>query len=518
MFQKPLVATLLLLTSPALAQAADAVPKQKQITPPQNALAASQRVNEDNAPISDTQGDDPLQGKQSLLKYEQAFQDLLPSVRVEGRQYQPMSLSEMMQQQRVPAVSIAIIDNGRLAYVGAFGKADVNSSRSATSETLFQAASISKPVVATAALVLVEQGQLSLDRPVNDQLVSWKVPDHGLGIEPITLRRLLSHTSGLSTSGFSGYSQGAVVPTVLQILNGLPPANNEPVRVKWKPGTEWHYSGGGMTVAQLLITDVTNEPFPELMHRLILKPLGMDRSSFEQPDSSLANKELAVAYDRRGVAVQGGFKVYPELAAAGLWTTPTDLAKWALAISASLSGAADGPIKQSTAKEMLSPGKGGWGLGVSVSGEGDWLKFGHTGSNLGFKSTLIMYPRRGQGVVMLSNGDNGASIMAAVAQALGRILGWPDSGEIIRPLVVSRSTLLARVGKYQGDRGTVQVILSKNSLMIVPPMGEPFEVIAQADDVYISPENGTRMKFETDPVSGRVVAAVGGGANWKRVE
>lgn len=518
MFQKSTIATLLLFTSPALAQVADAVPKQKLVTLQQNASATSQRIAEDQAPISGTQADDPPPVKQSLPKYEQAFQDLLPSVRVEGRQYQPMSLSEMMQQRRVPAVSIAIIDNGRVAYVGAFGKADVNSSRSVTPETLFQAASISKPVVATAALALVEQGRLSLDRPVNDQLISWKVPDHGLGIEPITLRRLLTHTSGLSVSGFSGYSRGAVVPTVLQILNGLQPASNEPVRVKWKPGAEWHYSGGGMTVAQVLMTDVTNEAFPELMHRLILKPLGMDKSSFEQPDASLRKNELAVAYDRRGVAVQGGFNIYPELAAAGLWTTPTDLAKWALAISASLTGAADGPIKQTTAKEMLSPGIGGWGLGLSVSGEGEWLKFGHTGSNLGFKSTLIMFPRRGQGVVILSNGDNGASIMAAVAQALGRVLGWPDSGEMIRPLVVSKDTLLARVGKYQGERGVVELTLSKNGLMVIPPIGEPFEVIAQPGDVYISPENGARMKFETDSLSGRVVAASGGGANWKRVE
>lgn len=197
--------------------------------------------------------------------------------------------------------------------------------------TLFQAGSISKPVAALAALRLVEQGKLSLDEDVNAKLVSWKVPGNEFTKEQkVTLRRLLTHSAGLTVHGFPGYAAGAQVPTLVQVLNGEKPANTPAIRVDTVPGRLWRYSGGGYTIMQQLLIDVTQKSFPELMRQLVLEPAGMKHSTYEQPLPPARAGEAATAHDANGQPVKGQFHTYPEMAAAGLWTTPTDLALLAI--------------------------------------------------------------------------------------------------------------------------------------------------------------------------------------------
>ena len=462
----------------------------------------------------------PSAGQEPALqqRIEAELQRLMPPAQVAGRHYEPRTLEELMRRRGVPGVSIALIDDGRVAWVRGFGQADAGSGRPVTAETLFQAASISKPVAAMGALALVDQGVLDLDRPVNEQLSSWRIPDHGFGGEAVTLRHLLSHTGGLTVSGFPGYRPDAPLPTIVQILDGVAPANTAPVRVSQPPGGGFSYSGGGFTVAQLLMTEAAREDFPALMDRLVLRPLGMSRSSFAQPISGSRGEERALAHDAYGQPLRGGFNIYPEMAAAGLWTTPSDLARFALALGAAHAGREGAPIRPETARAMFTPGPVPYGLGIGVAGEGEGLRFSHSGSNNGFRAVMSFYPNRGEGLIVMTNGENGGQVATAVDQAIGRALGWPSPpAQIIEPAPVSMSVLAARVGRYENSSGrAVYVALAGESLVVVPAEGERFEIIPQADGTFVSPDNGARLKFRTDARSGRVDAILLGNAILER--
>lgn len=201
-----------------------------------------------------------------------------------------------------------------------------------------------------------------LDDNVNAQLRSWKVPENDFTVQKVTLRRLLSHTAGLSVHGFPGYASGAPVPTLVQVLNGEKPANTAPVRVDIEPGTTWRYSGGGFTVMQLLVTDATGKPFAEVMHDLVLKPAGVVHSTYQQPLPAAMRANASTPYRRSGEPVEGGPHTYPEQAAAGLWTTPSDLGRVALEMEAECEGRSSKMLSQAMMKQMLSTQKGDWGL------------------------------------------------------------------------------------------------------------------------------------------------------------
>lgn len=266
-------------------------------------------------------------------------QGLLPTTRVANRSHTAATIEERMAATGVPAVSIAIVNDGRIEWAKAYGFADVEARRPATPSTLFQAASISKPVAALGALRMVEQGRLSLDEDVNAKLRSWRLPENELTArQKVTLRLLLTHSAGTTVHGFPGYAPGVAVPEVVAVLEGQKLANTAPVRVDIAPGNRWRYSGGGTTVMQILMTDVSGMPFPALMHRLVLDPIGMMASTYEQPLPASRAAEAATGYRSATRTVTGRYHTYPEMAAAGLWTTPSDLARLILEVQRSLAG------------------------------------------------------------------------------------------------------------------------------------------------------------------------------------
>ena len=451
-------------------------------------------------------------------RLEQALQAMEPHVRVTGRSYTPRPVTELMARENVPGISVAVVEDGRIVWARAFGVADRATGAPATPQTMFQAASVSKPVAATGALALVDQGVLSLDRPVNEQLRSWQVPAYDF-TEVVTLRRLLSHTAGLTVHGFPGYRTDEPLPTVTQVLAGAAPANTAAVRVDIQPGSRWRYSGGGTTVAQLLMTDATGEAFPLLMERLVLRPLGMTHSTYEQPLRAGQDDRAATAHAADGRPHPGRFHVYPEMFAAGLWTTPSDLARWSIALSAAFNGGTGGPIRPGTAREMLTSGMGNWGLGVGLQGEGRDFRFWHNGINEGFRSILYSYPRRGQAVVIMANGDNGNEVLGPVRMAIGGVLGWPGSDvQIITPGTARLQGRIEQVGHYVSERFSVHVGLSGDGLTIVPNRGDPFEAIPQSEDVYAAGNGGGPLQFQRDPASGRVVALALAGLTLRRAE
>lgn len=374
--------------------------------------------------------------------------NLRSPVRVAGEPEAVMTLSERMAHHLVPGVSVALLEGGRVAWAESYGVKTTGELEPVTPETRFQAASISKPVAATCALRLVERGLLALDEDVNTKLTSWKVPEGELtGTEKVTLRRLLSHSAGMTVHGFRGYAAGEAVPTTLHVLGGEAPANSGPVVVDLTPGTRLRYSGGGYTVLQQLIEDVTGQPFAEAAHTYVLGPVGMAHSTYVQPLPEALAPVAATAHTPEGQPVAGRWHTYPEQAAAGLWTTPSDLARFALAVQASLRGDAGGLLSAEMAREMLTPQLGSFGLGLEVEAHAGETWFSHNGANEGYRCALLASADTGQGVVVMTNGDNGASLYRELLAGAAHVYGWTAA----QPKARERISLALKpyVGSYR---------------------------------------------------------------------
>ena len=343
------------------------------------------------------------------------------------------NLQQLMKALNVPGLTVTAIDDFKPAWTKTYGVTEAGTSTPVTAATLFQAGSISKPVTATGALYLVEQGKLSLDANINDYLKTWKVPDNEFtATQKVTLRRLLSHSAGLTVHGFPGYAVGEPIPTTVQIFNGEKPANTEPIRVDFIPGTKVRYSGGGTTIVQQAIIDVSGKPFPEFMHNTVLAPFGMKESSYQQPlPASLA--ALAASGTRAdGKVLPGKWHIYPEMAAAGLWTTSGDLAKFVIGIALAKNGKSNGVLTESMARQMLTPQLENAGLGFFLKTGGNPNAFGHNGADEGFQAIVIMISDTGQGAAIMANSDNGVELGNYIVNSIAREYGWkytaPKSG------------------------------------------------------------------------------------------
>jgi CubicO group peptidase (beta-lactamase class C family)/predicted transcriptional regulator YdeE len=374
-----------------------------------------------SAGILATDSAKPAQPSARLQRVEQIAVELPGAPREEPLR---LNLAELMKTFNVPGLSIAVIENYKLVDVKAYGVIAPGSSTPVTTKTLFQAGSISKPVAATAALSLVEQGKLSLDENVNNKLTTWKLPENEFTqTEKVTLRRLMSHTGGLTVHGFPGYDVDAPVPSIVQVLNGEKPANTDPIRVDIVPGTKSRYSGGGVTIEQLMMMDVTGKKFPALMRNLVLDKIGMTDSSYEQPLPPARAAMTAGGAYGDGKPVHGKWHVYPEMAAAGLWTTPTDLAKFAIEIALSKQGKANHILSQKMTQEMLTPVKDNVGLGLFMEKDTPG-QFGHDGADEGFQALLTMNADTGNGIAMMADSDNGISVMNYVLRRVVKEYAW----------------------------------------------------------------------------------------------
>jgi CubicO group peptidase (beta-lactamase class C family) len=338
-----------------------------------------------------------------------------------------LTLQQVMERFKVPGVSIAVIRDFDIHWTKAYGVADAETGRPVQTDTLFQAASISKPVTAMAALRLVQDGRFSLDDDVNSLLTSWKVPESDFTRDrPVTPRALFSHTSGADDGfGFPGYDPSAPRPTVVQVIAGEKPSNVGPVLFARTPFRAYKYSGGGLTIMQLALTDLTGEPFAALMATRVLQPLGMANSTYEQPLPGPLAARAARAHNGQGKTMSAPWHVYPEQAAAGLWTTPGDLARFAIEVQRAVRGPAGTVLKQATAREMVSPvGVGPFGVGLTVEKRSEGWYFSHGGSNWGFRCNLLAHVRKGYGVVVMTNGDAGSAVIAEIEARVTAAYTW----------------------------------------------------------------------------------------------
>lgn len=451
-----------------------------------------------------------------------AIEAELPApVQIEGRPPRIASLEERMSLLHVPGVSVGVLEGGEVIWAKAWGTRDVGTGDPATPSTLFQAASISKPVAGMAVLRLVEEGRLDLDRDVNDYLTTWKVPAHPWsGSRPVTLRGILTHTAGLTQHGFPGYERDAPLPTVPQILDGKEPANTGPVRVDTLPGSLWRYSGGGYTVLQQLVEDVTGRAFEEVVRELVLEPAQMRHSTYEQPLPRQRWAEAAHAHDEQGARYPGDWHVYPEKAAAGLWTTPTDLLRLAREVQRARTGASARILSRDATLEMLTPGMNGWGLGFG-SAEGPNARFGHGGSNAGFRALLTAWVDQGRGIAVMTNGDRGATIAQEILYAVAREYGWEGDDLAPRTRVVAAVPESEReplAGRYavRGLDGPLEVTLHGEGLVVRIP-GREIVLLPESRDAYFEAEDGTPWHFERDEAGTVTGVRIAGSTQARRV-
>ena len=350
---------------------------------------------------------------------------LVPSVVIEGQPIEKMNLQERMEHYKVPGVSIAFIDDHKISWTKVYGVVDKENGKLITPETRFQAASISKPVAAMAALKLVQDGKLNLTENVNNKLTSWKVPDNEFTQnKKVNLQGLLNHSAGLTVHGFRGYAKVEPVPTLVQLLNGEKPANSDPIRVDISPDAIHRYSGGGYSVMQQLLIDIESKQFPEILKELVLDPIGMNYSTYEQPLPENLWTEAVTGYRRNEEEVKGKWHTYPEMAAAGLWTTPSDLAKFAIEIMLSLEENSNKVLSKAMTERMLTKVHGKYGLGLGIERDENTFTFGHGGSNEGFKCNMTAFPIKGQGVVIMTNGDRGGELYSEIIKSIDNEYGW----------------------------------------------------------------------------------------------
>ncbi|MEY2529218.1 MAG: hypothetical protein QOJ05_1308 [Verrucomicrobiota bacterium] len=339
-------------------------------------------------------------------------------------------IREQMKKRGITGLSLAIIDGGKIVREQGYGFTDKSGKTPVTNSTLFQAGSISKAVAALGALHLVDKGLLSLDEDVNAKLRKWKVPSNQFtDVRKVTLRLLLSHTAGMTVHGFPGYAIGAPLPTLIQILNGEKPANTAAIRVDQIPGTGWRYSGGGYQVMQQMVMDMTGKPFPKFMDETVLKPLGMVSSTYSQPLPDEIAVRAAKGYGGIfGQPVNAGWHIYPEMAAAGLWTTAGDIGRFAIGIQKAVSGQSNPVISQALTKEMLTSQRDNDGLGVFLRSSGKTLRFMHDGVDAGFDAALTAYAYEGKGAAIMINKNDDGKAVFQIFIAIGEQYHWPDFG------------------------------------------------------------------------------------------
>jgi CubicO group peptidase (beta-lactamase class C family) len=424
---------------------------------------------------------------------------LLPAVLVKGEPHR-WTLAEHMREYRIPAVSIAVFNNYRVEWARAYGIADVATDAPATIDTLFQAGSISKPVAAMAALMAVAHGAFAIDAPINNALTTWKLPDNELTrTAPVTLRRLLSHTAGTTVHGFPGYVAGAPLPTLPQVLDGQPPANTPPVRVDLAPGTKFRYSGGGITIMQQALVDRLGKPFPAILHDSVLAPIGMSHSTYEQPLPAATVGSAAAGHDPEGKVIEGKRNVYPEMAAAGLWTTPTDLARFFIELQLARAGRSK-HVSREIATEMTTPVAEvfpGYGVGLGTFISKTEHTFGHNGADEGFESLAVASLDRGYGVVVMANSNNGNRIFDEIVRAVAAEYGWDNQPPTIARAAIGPDRLARWKGRFAtGTLEPFTVSSGANGLEMRRPFGESSELVPVADNEFVETSHDIRLRME----------------------
>ena len=382
---------------------------------------------------------------------------------IDGKLY---TLSERMKHYNVAGLSVAVIDNYQIVWAKGYGYADKKEERKVTATTLFEPGSISKSLNAVGILQLAQQGKLDLYQDINQYLVNWKFPydtvSHG---KKITTAQLLSHTAGLGVHGFPGYQRDSAIAAVTDILDGRAPSNTEAVRSVTEPGKESRYSGGGILITQQMLTDLTKQRYEQYIYEHVLRPLGMTNSSYNQPPAVSQRKNLATGYKSNGNEVPGKYFVYPEKAAAGLWTTPTDICKYILEMQQAYQGKSSKVLNQEMVKLHVTPYKNDVAMGTFIQNRSGEKYFNHTASNEGFSGLFIGGLTNGKGAAIFVNSDD-ASIAFELVNTIALVYNWAGfkKPEQITTVPVNDTITSKYIGEYITDGFFSEIKKGKDGL------------------------------------------------------
>ena len=420
------------------------------------------------------------------------------------------TIEERMAHYGVPGVSIAVIKDNKIEWMKSYGVVNRDTKVPVTDKTLFQAGSISKPVASYGALRTVEEGKINLDANVNMYLKSWKLPDNEFtATKKVALKHLLSHTGGLTVHGFPGYSPDLTVPTLIQVLNGEPPANTAPIRVDKVPEQSFRYSGGGYCIMQQMLIDIEGKPFPQIMKEKVLHPLEMNNSTYDQPLTGEQLKMAASGYLPDGTMTKGERHTYPEMAAAGLWTTAEDLAKFAINIQQTLQGKSTAVLSKAMAEKMITPFVTNYeGLGIFLTKKKDDLYFGHGGWDEGFSSEMIAHSKDGYGVVVLTN-SNHPEFISELINSVARNYNWSNFLPAYTKQPMDTTMFTTITGRYHnGSDGSIVISNKGNRLFIKYLRGDkPFELFRISDSTYLSKDENSPpnpVQFKLNPADGKL--------------
>lgn len=382
---------------------------------------------------------------------------------IDGKFY---SLAERMKHYKVAGLSVAVVDNYQVVWAKGYGYADKKEGRKVTANTLFEPGSISKSLNAVGILRLAQEGKLDLYQDINQYLVNWKFPydtvSHG---KKITTAQLLSHSAGLGVHGFPGYHRDSAIASVIDILDGRKPSNTEAVRSVIEPGKESRYSGGGTLITQQMLTDLTKQRYEQYMYEQVLRPLGMTNSSFNQPPSVAQSKNLATGYKSNGDEVPGKYFVYPEKAAAGLWTTPSDICKYLVEMQLAYNGKSSKVLNQDMVKLHVLPYKDDAAMGTFLQDRNGELYFVHSASNEGFTGYFLAGLSNGKGVALFVNSEDGYVLMELL-NSIALVYNWAgfEKPEQITTVPVNDTITSKYVGEYIADGWLSEITKEKDGL------------------------------------------------------
>ena len=437
--------------------------------------------------------------KEIAARRQQVEQTLLPVFSMQGQPLASMPLAQRMTDYQIPGVSIAVINGGALEWAQSYGVTDAISRKPVTPETRFQAASISKLVTAVAVMSLVQDGKIGLDDDVNHRLQPWKIPMNELTkTQPVTLRRLLSHSAGVNVPNFLGYAADALLPNALQILNGWPPAKNPAVTVEVAPGRIWQYSDGGYLITQQLLEDLDGQPFAELARQRVFDKIGMTRSTFAQPLPADLAESAASGHRVDGMPVEKGWYVYPEAAAEGLWTTPTDLAQLMIALQQANAGKSGKLLSADMAKSLFTPQIGNSAFVGPIKGAGDAAWFSAGGSTAGFRCLMVVFLNTGQGAVVMTNSENGHFLAMEIMRGIAQVYHWPDFRTVEKTAVsLSAERYSAYAGQYEffEPAGMSLQVSAGDGRIHVTLSNQAFELFPENETTFFEPLSGMTITF-----------------------
>lgn len=411
------------------------------------------------------------------------------------------SIADKMSEYKIPALSLAVINEGKIEWADMYQNANFPEEQELDCASIFQAASLSKPVTFLAALRMHSAGEIDLDKNIQNYLKDFEMPQGKQTAEnPITFRNIFSHTSGITSGGYEGYAKDLALPSDLDVLKGSEGVNSPAIQVITPPNETLAYSGGAYTVSELALQDIFNEEFPEIMKKWILEPAGMEHSDFTQPLPESKSNQVAKGYTQSGEVLDGGWRNYPEQAAAGLWSNAVDMSKFLIEIYNAYNGKSS-LFSQSDIKSMMSHERDGRAYGFIVNRSGDDIAITHYGGNAGYRTGMTISLTNGNGLVYLMNSDNGGALGNELLLSTSQVYNWQHFKQIdARRKEVSSEVLKGLIGEYKWNgQIDLKIIFDEinNQISLYFPNGDEYKLTAIVGDEldFIHSNTGVKVSF-----------------------